>query len=69
MAFDMAYMSGLLKIVACFLAPVVLFRIWAFGLKPLLHPDEPKELPYWIPCKNPLISRPQDSHVKSHSRP
>lgn len=28
---------------------LVTFRIWKFTIRPLLHPDEPKELPYWIP--------------------
>jgi hypothetical protein len=28
---------------------LVAFRIWKFTIRPLLHPDEPKELPYWVP--------------------
>ncbi|CAD6446126.1 2e5bed58-8b25-417b-ab5c-118505115baa [Sclerotinia trifoliorum] len=28
---------------------LVLWRLWAFTIKPILHPSEPKELPYWIP--------------------
>jgi len=40
---------------ACLLAAVscVLFtwRMWSFTLRPCLYPREPKELPYWIPCK------------------
>ncbi len=40
---------------ACLLAAVscILFtwRVWSFTIRPWLHPREPKELPYWIPCK------------------
>ncbi|KAF1951248.1 cytochrome P450 [Byssothecium circinans] len=32
--------------VACFL---LAFRIWRFTIRPWLHPQEPRELPYWIP--------------------
>ena len=28
----------------------LLWRLWEFTIKPLLHPDEPRELPYTIPC-------------------
>lgn len=28
---------------------LIAFRIWKFTIRPLLHPDEPRELPYWIP--------------------
>ena len=27
----------------------LLWRLWAFTFKPMLRPDEPKPLPYWIP--------------------
>ncbi|PVI04819.1 hypothetical protein DM02DRAFT_689708 [Periconia macrospinosa] len=26
------------------------WRLWKFTIRPRLNPDEPKELPYWIPC-------------------
>jgi len=26
------------------------WRLWEFTIKPSLHPDEPRELPYLIPC-------------------
>lgn len=42
---------------ACLLAAVtcVLFtwRVWSFTIGPWLWPREPKELPYWIPCRYP----------------
>ncbi|KAI1748748.1 putative cytochrome p450 [Xylaria castorea] len=38
------------QIVTSLLILLVLWRIWKFTLFPLLHPDLPKELPYWIPC-------------------
>lgn len=25
------------------------FRTWKFTIRPYLHPDEPRELPYWLP--------------------
>ena len=28
------------------------WRLWNFVLRPWLNPDEPKEIPYWIPCKS-----------------
>lgn len=28
------------------------WRFWKFILRPFLHPEYPKEYPYWIPCKN-----------------
>ena len=28
---------------------LVVHRIWKFTIRPLFHPHEPKELPYWIP--------------------
>lgn len=27
------------------------WRLWRFTILPLLRPNEPRELPYWIPCK------------------
>lgn len=29
----------------------MLWRLWRFTIRPHLRPDEPKELPYWIPCE------------------
>lgn len=26
------------------------WRFWRFTLSPMVHPDDPNELPYWIPC-------------------
>ncbi|KAK0616095.1 putative cytochrome p450 [Bombardia bombarda] len=28
----------------------MLWRFWRFTVTPILYPDDPKELPYWIPC-------------------
>lgn len=30
---------------------LVLWRLWRFTITPALYPDDPKELPYWIPSK------------------
>lgn len=29
----------------------LLWRLWSFTVLPYFRPDEPKNLPYWIPCK------------------
>lgn len=29
----------------------LLWRLWSFTVLPNFRPEEPKELPYWIPCK------------------
>ncbi|KAF1996571.1 cytochrome P450 [Amniculicola lignicola CBS 123094] len=36
------------SVTVVFLA-LLCFRFWAFTVKPWLRPDEPRELPYWIP--------------------
>lgn len=30
---------------------LVLWRIWRFTVLPSYYPNDPKELPYWIPCR------------------
>jgi hypothetical protein len=30
---------------------LLLWRLWTFTILPWLSPKEPKEVPYWIPCK------------------
>lgn len=32
----------------------VSWYLWRFNISPALHPREPKQLPYWIPCKSML---------------
>ncbi|KAL4808792.1 putative cytochrome P450 [Aspergillus unguis] len=32
------------------------WRLWRFTIRPRLHPDEPKTVPYWIPFIGPAIS-------------
>jgi len=31
------------------------WRLWRFTVLPALKPNEPEELPYWIPCKSCLV--------------
>ena len=31
------------------------WRFWAFTIKPAIQPREPRELPYWIPCKRGIF--------------
>ncbi|KAL4796710.1 putative cytochrome P450 [Aspergillus venezuelensis] len=33
---------------------IMTWRIWRFTIQPLLHPDEPNEVPYWVPFMGPL---------------
>ncbi|KAI1173441.1 putative cytochrome p450 [Nemania sp. FL0916] len=40
----------LARLLACLVVALGSWRIWRFSLLPFLHPDQPKELPYWIPC-------------------
>ncbi|KAH7304285.1 putative cytochrome P450 [Stachybotrys elegans] len=55
----------LTKVVVLLLLPLLTWRLWKFTLIPLLHPDRPKEFPYWIPThgraffldSNGLLSR------------
>ena len=28
-----------------------LWRLWKFTVRPWIYPDEPREIPYWVPCK------------------
>ncbi|KAI3317207.1 putative cytochrome p450 [Xylariaceae sp. AK1471] len=41
--------SALTRAVISLLSALVLWRIWRFTVLPLLHPDQPKEFPYWVP--------------------
>jgi hypothetical protein len=37
---------------------LLLWRLWRFTLRPCFYVDDPKELPYWIPCKIPYFAEP-----------
>ncbi|KAL2808469.1 putative cytochrome P450 [Aspergillus granulosus] len=43
----------LFMISGCAVLCIMVWRLWRFTIRPILHPDEPKELPYWIPCIPP----------------
>ncbi len=30
---------------------LLLWRVWTFTVLPWLQPDEPEQIPYWIPCE------------------
>lgn len=32
---------------------LLLWRLWRFTIRPAMKPDEPRRLPYWIPCGSP----------------
>jgi hypothetical protein len=52
----MAWLSGFVTanyLHSVFLISLILllsWRIWRFTMLPVLRPDDPKEVPYWIPC-------------------
>lgn len=31
---------------------LLFWRLWKFSVFPFLYPNDPKEFPYWTPCKN-----------------
>ncbi|OCK77573.1 cytochrome P450, partial [Lepidopterella palustris CBS 459.81] len=41
--------SPLILIPAGVIISLLVWRVWAFTVVPILRPNEPKELPYWIP--------------------
>ena len=45
LAFELTLTAGALAIL------LLLWRLWRFTVVPFLQPLEPKEIPYWIPCK------------------
>ena len=45
---DYPFLRSALIVVPLFL---VLWRLWRFTLLPILRPNDPEELPYWIPGK------------------
>jgi hypothetical protein len=44
------------------LALLFAWRLWRFTIYPAYHPEEPKELPYWIPGLGHAISYLRDSY-------
>ena len=46
--------TTLLSILLAFLVIMGTWRALRFTVIPALYPNDPKELPYWIPCKATL---------------
>jgi len=44
------YWGGLPLFLAA-VASYLTWRFWSFTIRPALYPDEPKQLPYWIPSE------------------
>ncbi|KAI0003884.1 putative cytochrome p450 [Xylariaceae sp. FL0662B] len=42
--------AALIRVAELLLLGFVVWRLWKFTIFPILYPDNPKELPYWIPC-------------------
>lgn len=43
----------------------IFWRIWRFTILPLFRPNEPVELPYWIPCKAPYAKMVEELSLTS----
>ena len=54
-SFNTLTVAGLVVVIGSIL--LLCWRTWRFTILPLLHPDEPLDLPYWIPCKSDLSVR------------
>ena len=56
-------------LLAAVVSMMILWRLWTFTVKPYWKPDEPRELPYWIPCKplkfESVVSGPNTSEMQS----
>ena len=70
MLFDIATNVPLVPLLLAGLSfALVLWRVWRFTIRPLLHPDEPKDIPYWTPVLGHVVSFFRDSFgVISHGR-
>ena len=55
-------LSYAFSILSAISASVLIWRLWAFTVLPALRPNEPKEVPYWIPCKQTAVM-PKSSTV------
>lgn len=51
-----SYYSTTAFSIVCFCFLLLLWRTWRFVILPALHPDDPKELPYWIPVVGHAVS-------------
>ncbi|RAH84983.1 cytochrome p450 [Aspergillus japonicus CBS 114.51] len=48
------YVQGAIVLLATLLSTWGLWRLWRFTIQPLFRPNEPLELPYWVPYLNCL---------------
>ena len=48
---DSGVFSPVLVSALIIVLPLLLWRIWTFTILPVLHPDEPKQIPYWVPSR------------------
>lgn len=44
------YISPTVLISMGIMVLLCLWHLWKFNIRPHFYPDNPKELPYWIPC-------------------
>ncbi|KAI0859747.1 cytochrome P450 [Xylaria cubensis] len=43
------FRAPLVSIMLALFVTILLWRLWRFTISPLLYPDDPRELPYWVP--------------------
>jgi hypothetical protein len=42
--------NGTIRALELLVLGLLVWRFWRFTLSPKIYPNDPKELPYWIPC-------------------
>lgn len=42
--------NGTIRVLELLVLGLLVWRFWRFTVSPKIHPNDPKELPYWIPC-------------------
>ena len=61
--------SGLSSAFLVLVGTLLAWRWWSFTVRPSLSPNEPLELPYWIPCKCYEVTRKFNYVLTNSLRP
>lgn len=63
MLFDFATsVPPALMLLAVLSLALLLWRVWSFTVRPLIHSDEPRDIPYWTPVLGHALSFFKDSY-------
>jgi hypothetical protein len=60
--FGLTHYGTLAIALSLFASLLFSWRFWRFTVRPLFHPKEPKELPYWTPFIGHAIAYLRDSY-------